>query len=114
VDTYLKTGLQALGDPTRLAILESLAHRPSAVVDLAKGFSVSRPAVSQHLRVLSDAGLISHRRAGAQRIYQIDAAGITALKKHFDALWSSVLLNLKVAAEADASSAPAPRARKKS
>jgi DNA-binding transcriptional ArsR family regulator len=100
VNAYLNTGLHALGDPTRLAILKSLAERPLAVVDLARGFAISRPAISQHLRVLKDAGLVSDRRAGTQRIYQIDAAGIAALKKHFDALWSSVLDNFRMAAEA--------------
>jgi DNA-binding transcriptional ArsR family regulator len=114
VNTYLNTGLRALGDPTRLAILKSLADRPLAVVDIARGFSISRPAISQHLRVLKDAGLVSDRRAGAQRIYQIDPAGISALKRHFDALWSSVLDNLKSAAESCARSATAGgRVRKK-
>ena len=99
MNAYLNTGLHALGDPTRLAILQSLAERPLAVVDIARGFPVSRPAISQHLRVLKDAGLVSDRHAGTQRIYQIDAAGIAALKAHFDALWSSVLDSFKSAAE---------------
>jgi DNA-binding transcriptional ArsR family regulator len=107
VNAYLNTGLQALSDPTRLAILRSLAERPLAVVDLARGFSVSRPAISQHLRVLKDAGLVSDTPAGAQRIYHIDPAGIIALKKHFDALWSSVLDNFKAVAEGSSDSAVA-------
>src|SRR5580704_4342381 len=104
VNAYLNAGLQALGDPTRLAILKSLADRPLAVVDLARGFSISRPAISQHLRILKDAGLVSDRRAGTQRIYQIDSAGVAALKAHFDALWSSVLDSFKTVAEANSQS----------
>jgi DNA-binding transcriptional ArsR family regulator len=104
MNAYLNTGLHALGDPTRLAILQSLAQRPLAVAELARGFPVSRPAISQHLRVLKNAGLVSDRHAGAQRIYQIDPAGIAALRAHFDALWSTVLDSFQAAAE----SVPAP------
>jgi DNA-binding transcriptional ArsR family regulator len=68
-------------------------------VEIARGFSISRPAISQHLRILKDAGLVINRHAGTQRIYQIDAAGIAALKTHFEALWSSVLDNFKAAVE---------------
>jgi DNA-binding transcriptional ArsR family regulator len=99
VNIYLNTGLHALGDPTRLGILKSLAERPLAVVDLARGFPISRPAISQHLRILKDAGLVTDRHAGTQRIYQIDPAGIAALRAHFEALWSSVLDSFKAAAE---------------
>ena len=99
MNTNLSTGLHALGDPTRVAILQSLAARPQPVVELARGFPVSRPAISQHLRILKDAGLVSDRRAGTQRIYHIDAAGVTALRAHFETLWSSVLDSFKTAAE---------------
>jgi DNA-binding transcriptional ArsR family regulator len=71
------------------------------VVEIARGFSISRPAISQHLRILKDAGLVIDRHAGTQRIYQIDAAGIAALKAHFEALWSSVLDNFKTAVETE-------------
>jgi DNA-binding transcriptional ArsR family regulator len=100
MNTYLNTGLHALADPTRLAILQSLAERPLAVVELARGFPISRPAISQHLRVLKDAGLVSDRHAGTQRIYNIDPAGVAALKAHFDVLWSRVLDSFKTVAEA--------------
>jgi DNA-binding transcriptional ArsR family regulator len=100
VNTDLSNGLHALGDPTRVAILQSLAERPQPVVELARGFPITRPAISQHLRILKDAGLVSNRHAGTQRIYQIDAAGVAALKAHFEALWSSVLGSFKTAAEA--------------
>lgn len=102
MNTYLSTGLHALGDPTRVAILQSLAERPLAVVELARGFPMSRPAISQHLRILKDAGLVSNRQAGTQRIYQIDAAGVAALRAHFETLWSSVLDSFKNVAEASA------------
>jgi DNA-binding transcriptional ArsR family regulator len=97
--TYLNAGLHAIGDPTRLAILKCLAEGPLPVVELARGFPMSRPAISQHLRVLKDAGLVNDRHHGTQRIYHIDQAGVEALKAHFDSLWSSVLANFKVAAE---------------
>jgi DNA-binding transcriptional ArsR family regulator len=100
VNTNLTTGLHALSDPTRVAILQSLAERPLPVVELARGFPISRPAISQHLRILKDAGLVNDRRAGTQRIYQIDAAGVAALRAHFEALWTSVLESFKTVAEA--------------
>jgi DNA-binding transcriptional ArsR family regulator len=87
----LNHGLRALSDPTRLAILRSLAEAPHAVSDLAERFPVSRPAISQHLKVLKSAGLVSDRPLGTKRVYQIDARGIDVLKTHLDALWSAVL-----------------------
>ena len=100
MNTNLTTGLHALNDPTRVAILQSLAERPLPVVELARGFPISRPAISQHLRILKDAGLVNDRRAGTQRIYQIDAAGVAALRAHFESLWTSVLESFKTVAEA--------------
>jgi DNA-binding transcriptional ArsR family regulator len=100
MNTCLSTGLHALGDPTRVAILQSLAEQPLPVVELARGFPMSRPAISQHLRILKDAGLVTSRHAGTQRIYQIDAAGVAALRDHFEKLWSSVLDRFKEVAEA--------------
>jgi DNA-binding transcriptional ArsR family regulator len=97
--TNLRNGLHAIGDPTRLAILKRLADGPLPVVELAQGFPLTRPAISQHLRVLKDAGLVKDRHHGTQRIYHIDQAGVEALKTHFDLLWSSVLANFKTAAE---------------
>ena len=102
MNAYLNHALQALGDPTRLAILQNLAERPRAVSDLARGFPISRPAISQHLKVLKTAGLVTDHADGTQRVYQIDARGIEALKLHFDALWSSVLAGFKTSAEESA------------
>ncbi len=99
MNAYLNHGLQALSDPTRLAILQNLAERPRAVSDLARGFPISRPAISQHLKVLKTAGLVTDHADGTQRVYQIDARGIAALKLHFDALWNSVMAGFKQLAE---------------
>jgi len=95
VNAPLQTGLNAISDPTRLAILHSIADHPFPVVDLARDFSVSRPAISQHLRVLKDAGLVNDRRQGTRRVYYIDPAGMEALKAHFDSLWRTVLISVK-------------------
>ncbi len=99
MNAYLNHALQALSDPTRLAILQNLSERPRAVSDLARGFPISRPAISQHLKVLKTAGLVTDHADGTQRVYQIDARGIAALKLHFDELWSSVLAGFKQLAE---------------
>jgi DNA-binding transcriptional ArsR family regulator len=99
MSTYLQSGLHAIADPTRLAILKCLADGPRPVVELAQGFPLSRPAISQHLRVLKDAGLVNDRRHGTLRIYHIDPTGIEALKAHFDSLWSTVLAGFKEAAQ---------------
>jgi DNA-binding transcriptional ArsR family regulator len=89
----------ALGDPTRRAIFERLAERPSAVGDLARELPVSRPAVSQHLKVLKDAGLVLDRPDGARRIYQLDPDGIGALRAYLDQFWSKALAAYKTAVE---------------
>jgi len=83
--------LAALADPTRRAIFERLATRPSAVGVLARDLPVSRPAVSQHLRVLRDAGLVTESAAGTRRIYRIDPRGIAAMREWLEALWSAAL-----------------------
>jgi DNA-binding transcriptional ArsR family regulator len=85
----------ALGDPTRRAIFECLVERPRAVGDLAGEFPVSRPAVSQHLRVLKDAGLVVDRQAGKQRIYQVDQEGLAALRAQLDRFWNQTLVAYK-------------------
>lgn len=106
MNAYLQAGLHAIGDPTRLAIMRCLAEGPLPVVELAKGFSVSRPAISQHLRVLKDAGLVADQRQGTQRIYHIDTKGVEALRAHFDSMWSHVLERFEAAANgSDATSA---------
>ena len=81
----------ALGDPTRRAIFECLVESPRAVGDLAREFPVSRPAVSQHLKVLRDAGLVHHRQAGKQRIYHVDREGLAALRAELDRFWNQTL-----------------------
>lgn len=85
----------ALGDPTRRTIFERVAARPSAVGDLARGLPVSRPAVSQHLRVLKEAGLVSETPEGTRRIYRLDPRGIAAMREWLDAHWSSALAAFK-------------------
>src|SRR6516165_10089463 len=81
----------ALGDPTRRAIFERVAARPAAVGELARGLPVSRPAVSQHLRVLKEAGLVSETPEGTRRIYRLDPRGIAAMRAWLDDHWSSAL-----------------------
>jgi DNA-binding transcriptional ArsR family regulator len=92
-------GLTALGDPTRRAIFERLAERPRAVGELARELPVSRPAVSQHLKVLKEAGLVIDRPAGARRIYQLDPDGVGALRAYVDQFWSRALAAFKEAVE---------------
>jgi DNA-binding transcriptional ArsR family regulator len=89
--TYRTAALLALGDPTRLAILERLTDRPSAVVDLAKQLPVSRPAVSQHLRVLKDAGLVTDQAVGNRRIYRVDPDGLAEVRDQLDRFWTKAL-----------------------
>lgn len=88
---YRGGALLALGDPTRLAILERLADRPSAVVDLARELPVSRPAVSQHLRVLKDAGLVFDEPVGNRRIYRVDPDALAELRDQLDRFWTKAL-----------------------
>jgi DNA-binding transcriptional ArsR family regulator len=98
--TYHHTdGFTALGDPTRRAIFEQLADRPRAVGELARELPVSRPAVSQHLKVLKDAGLVTDRPAGARRIYQLDPGGVDAMRVYLDGFWSRSLAAFKSVAE---------------
>jgi DNA-binding transcriptional ArsR family regulator len=101
VTTYGTDGLTALGDPTRREIFERLAERPRAVGELAGELPVSRPAVSQHLKVLKDAGLVIDRQAGTRRIYQLDPDGVDALRAYLDRFWSRALTSFKAAVEAD-------------
>jgi DNA-binding transcriptional ArsR family regulator len=91
VSTYIQNGLSALGDPTRLAIFEMLGAHPRAVHELAAGLPVSRPAVSQHLRVLKQARLVRDRRHGTRRIYELNPEGIALLRDHFAHLWGLAL-----------------------
>jgi DNA-binding transcriptional ArsR family regulator len=97
--TYRADGWTALGDQTRRAIFERLADRPRAVGELASELPVSRPAVSQHLKVLKDAGLVIDKRAGNRRIYQLDPDGVGALRAYLDQFWNRALAAFKAAAE---------------
>ena len=97
--TYQADGWTALGDPTRRAIFERLAARPRAVGELAADLPVSRPAVSQHLKVLKAAGLVADRPAGNRRIYQVDPDGVAALRAELDRFWTDALAAYKAAAE---------------
>jgi DNA-binding transcriptional ArsR family regulator len=99
VNTYVESGLSALGDPTRLAIFEMLGAHSRAVHELAAGLPVSRPAVSQHLRVLKHAHLVRDRRAGTRRIYELNPEGIALLRDHFARLWDQALTGFQRFAE---------------
>lgn len=83
--------LSALGDPTRRRIFERVAERPRAVGDIARGLPVSRPAVSQHLKVLKDAGLVREVAEGTKRIYHIDPRGVGAMREWLDKHWLDAL-----------------------
>jgi DNA-binding transcriptional ArsR family regulator len=91
----------ALGDPTRRALFERLAERPSAVVDLAADLPVSRPAVSQHLKVLKSAGLVRDVRDGTRRIYSLNPEGLAGLRDYLDRFWNTALASFKARVEAD-------------
>ncbi|HEX5622374.1 MAG TPA: metalloregulator ArsR/SmtB family transcription factor [Solirubrobacteraceae bacterium] len=95
VPTYQADGWTALGDPTRRAIFECLVERPRAVGELASEFPVSRPAVSQHLRVLKDARLVTARPAGNRRIYEVDPTGLGPLRADLERFWGQALANYK-------------------
>ena len=95
----MTNGMDALGDPTRRAIFERLAKGPTAVGELANELPVSRPAVSQHLKVLKDAGLVVDRKAGTRRLYQLDPKGVGALRAYFDSFWLQALTAFKDAVE---------------
>lgn len=93
--TNASRALAALGDPTRRQIFERLAERPSSVGALAEQMPVSRPAVSQHLRVLKEAGLVDETPDGARRIYRIDPRGIGAMREWLDEHWDRALAAFK-------------------
>ncbi|HUZ38290.1 MAG TPA: metalloregulator ArsR/SmtB family transcription factor [Streptosporangiaceae bacterium] len=96
--TYGIDALTALGDPTRRAIFECLARGPKAVGQLASELPVSRPAVSQHLRVLKEAGLVTDRAEGTRRIYQIQPQGVQAIHTYLDQMWAQALASFQAAA----------------
>lgn len=93
--TYRDKQLDAIGDPTRRAILGRLRKGPSSVSKLASGFSVSRPAISQHLRVLKDADLVRDRAEGTRRVYELNPAAFASLREYFDEFWGVALISFK-------------------
>jgi DNA-binding transcriptional ArsR family regulator len=100
VSAYQKgDGWAALGDPTRRAIVERLAERPHAVGELSGVLPVSRPAVSQALKVLKDAGLVTEQAAGTRRIYRLEPAGVAALRDQLDTFWNRALASYGEALE---------------
>jgi DNA-binding transcriptional ArsR family regulator len=95
VQAYATGPWTALGDPTRRAIFECLVERPQAVGELAAQFPVSRPAVSQHLKVLKGAGLVRDRQAGKHRVYHVDPDGLAALRAELERYWTKTLAAYK-------------------
>jgi DNA-binding transcriptional ArsR family regulator len=92
--------LDALGDPTRRQVFELLRSGPHSVGELAAKLPVSRPAVSQHLRVLADVGLVTHRRNGTRHLYELDTAGVGVLRDWVDGFWNEALARFKAVADA--------------
>jgi len=95
VVTYQADGWTALADPTRRAIFAHVAERPRPVGELARELPVSRPAVSQHLKVLKDAGLVIDEPAGNRRIYRVEPDGLAALRTQLERFWTTALSNYK-------------------
>ncbi len=96
---YAVATITALADPTRRSIFEAVAERPQAVGELARELPVSRPAVSQHLKVLKGAGLVIDEAVGNRRIYRLDPDGVGALRAYLDRFWNQALMAYKAAAE---------------
>jgi DNA-binding transcriptional ArsR family regulator len=99
VTAYAVDGWTALGDPTRRTVFERVVARPRSVGELASGLPVSRPAVSQHLKVLKDAGLVVVRRAGNRHVYEVNREGLDGLRAELDRYWSDTLAAYKLAVE---------------
>ena len=93
--------MDALGDPTRRAIFEQLSAGPRSVGEIAEHLPVSRPAVSQHLRVLKEAGLVTERKDGTRRIYGVEPKAIADLRAYFDSFWEQALAGFKATAESE-------------
>jgi DNA-binding transcriptional ArsR family regulator len=94
-------GISALADPTRRAVFERLRHGPQPVGEIARGLPVSRPAVSQHLRVLKEAGLVTERKDGTRRLYRVDPDGLAGLRTYLEGFWADALAAFKEAADAE-------------
>ena len=96
--TTYQNGFSALADPTRREIFELLARRPRPVGELAEGLPVSRPAVSQHLKVLLDAGLVTDTKDGSRRLYRVNPQGVAGMREYLDRFWSDALGAFETAA----------------
>ena len=102
MSTYrTRNGFTALSDPTRRLIFERLARRPRAVGELAEGLPVSRPAVSQHLKVLRDAGLVLDARDGRRRLYRVNPDGVAGMRAYLDRFWGDALAAFESAAKTE-------------
>jgi len=97
--THGSDGLTALADPTRRAIFERVAMRPQAVGELARELPVGRPAVSQHLKILKDARLVTSRPVGTRRIYELDPQGLAEVRAYFEQFWARALVAFQEAVE---------------
>jgi DNA-binding transcriptional ArsR family regulator len=102
VGTYEERAFDALGDATRRAVLRRLRAGGRSVAEIAEGMDVSRPAVSQHLKILKAARLVSVRAMGTRRVYAVDSRGIDSLRKWLDGFWDETLIAFKTAAEQEA------------
>jgi DNA-binding transcriptional ArsR family regulator len=102
VHTYAERAFDALGDPTRRAVFKRLRTGARSVGEIAKGMDVSRPAVSQHLKVLKEARLVIYRAEGTRRLYAIDTSGLEEVRKWLDGFWDETLAAFKRAAEREA------------
>jgi DNA-binding transcriptional ArsR family regulator len=100
VATYQVVGLEALADPTRRSILELLGSGGRSVVDITREVPISRPAVSQHLKVLKNARLVTVRPIGTRRIYSLDPAGLADIRNYFEQFWTDALADFARAVEA--------------
>ena len=100
--TYADRAFDALGDPTRRAVFKRLRAGARSVGEIAKGMDVSRPAVSQHLRVLKEARLVTDRAEGTRRLYAVDTTGLDEVRKWLDGFWDETLAVFKTAAEREA------------
>ena len=89
----------ALGDPNRRAIVESLADGAKSVGDIAEALPISRPAVSRHLRLLKDAGLVADRAEGTRRLYRLNDRGVEAVERYLEKVWGDVIIRYRLAAE---------------
>jgi DNA-binding transcriptional ArsR family regulator len=113
VTAYAEQVLDALGDPTRRRVFERLRRGARSVGEIAEGVDVSRPAVSQHLKVLKEARLVTDRAEGTRRLYAVDTRGLHALRSWLDGFWEKALAAFTEAAEREAVSEPKPQWRKR-